>query len=187
MEWIVHGERSVYRSPWVSLSLVDVEVPDGPRFEHHVVRSAAPAVGVVVTDPEWGVLLLWRHRFMTDTWGWEIPAGAVEAGEVREQACAREVLEETGWRPGPLTHLTSFHPQSGRSDQVFELFAADGATYVADPVDRSEASRVEWVARARVPALLASGAVHDGMSVLGLLWWLAAPSHPELALGHLGL
>ena len=26
-------------------------------------------------------LLLWRHRFITDTWGWEIPIGGIEPGE----------------------------------------------------------------------------------------------------------
>src|SRR3954471_942604 len=35
--WQVHGERSLYDSEWVRLSLVDVELPDGQRFEHHVV------------------------------------------------------------------------------------------------------------------------------------------------------
>jgi hypothetical protein len=34
----VYGERVLYDSPWVRLALVDVEPPDGHRFEHHVVR-----------------------------------------------------------------------------------------------------------------------------------------------------
>jgi hypothetical protein len=81
VRWHVHGERSLYESEWVCLSLVDVELPSGRRFEHHVVRMPASAAGVVVTDPDHdGVLLLWRHRFTTDTWGWEIPAGRVDAG-----------------------------------------------------------------------------------------------------------
>jgi hypothetical protein len=74
VEWIEHGERSVYESPWVSLRLVDVEVPGGARFEHHVIRRPFPAAGTVVVGPD-GVLLLWRHRFITRTWGWEVPAG----------------------------------------------------------------------------------------------------------------
>jgi hypothetical protein len=40
--WIEHGERAIYDSPWVSLHLVDVEVPGGHRFEHHVVRRDRP-------------------------------------------------------------------------------------------------------------------------------------------------
>ncbi|MEZ5141277.1 MAG: NUDIX domain-containing protein [Acidimicrobiales bacterium] len=88
MRWTVHGERTIYDSPWVRLTLVDVEVPDGDRFEHHVVRFPRSAAGVVVHDPGRGVLLLWRHRFITDTWGWEVPAGWVEEAESVEAAAA---------------------------------------------------------------------------------------------------
>jgi hypothetical protein len=46
MRWQVHGERSANESDWMSLRLVDVEIPGGRRFEHHVVRLPCPAVGV---------------------------------------------------------------------------------------------------------------------------------------------
>jgi 8-oxo-dGTP pyrophosphatase MutT (NUDIX family) len=170
VEWTVHGERSVYESPWVSLRLVDVEVPDGERFDHHVVRTPRPAVGVVVRSED-AILLLYRHRFITDTWGWEVPAGGVDHGEALEAAAAREVLEETGWSPGPLTGLHGYHPTNGLSDQRFELFLADGATYVGEPSDPAESSRVEWVAKDEVRRLLRDGQVQDGMSLTALLWW----------------
>jgi len=115
MQWIVHGERTLYDSAWVRLVLVDVEVPGGARFDHHVVRSPRHAAGTVITDADRGVLLLWRHRFITDTWGWEVPAGAIDHGETPVEAAAREALEETGWRPGPLSHLISYHPNNGQA------------------------------------------------------------------------
>ena len=90
MRWTVHGERSLYDSEWMSLAMVDVELPSGARFEHHVLRMPAHAAGVVVDDRERGVLLLWRHRFITDTWGWEVPAGRVDAGEAGRWPLAQE-------------------------------------------------------------------------------------------------
>lgn len=171
MEWVEHGERSLYDSPWVSLSLVDVEVPGGARFEHHVLRNRLPAAGVVVEGPD-GVLLLWRHRFITRTWGWEVPAGRVEDGETVEEGAAREVLEETGWRPGPLRHLVGYFPTNGISDKRFEVFVADGATHVGDPTDPSEADRVEWVPVDRVRELVLTGQVQDGLSLTALTSWL---------------
>jgi 8-oxo-dGTP pyrophosphatase MutT (NUDIX family) len=168
MRWRVHGERSLYDSDWVSLRLVDVEIPGGPRFEHHVVRFPLPATGVVVHDPARGVLLLWRHRFITDSWGWEVPAGRVEHGEPIELAAAREVLEETGWRPGPIRPLIAYHPSNGASDQTFRLFLAAGATHVGEPEDAHEAERIEWVPVDRVRELLATGQISDGMSVTAL-------------------
>jgi len=175
VEWEVHGERSVYDSAWVSMSLVDVEVPDGARFDHHVVRLPRPAVGVVVRGPgptgEDSVLLLWRHRFITGSWGWEVPAGGVDPGETLESAAAREVLEETGWAPGPLRRMHGYHPSNGLSDQRFELYAAAGAVHVGEPSDPAESLKVEWVPVARLRELLAGGEVVDGLSLTALLWW----------------
>ena len=171
MEWIEHGERVVYDSPWVSLHLADVEVPGGPRFEHHVVRRKLPAAGTVVHGPD-GVLLLYRHRFITGTWGWEVPAGRVEEGESAADAAAREVLEETGWRPGPLRHLVGYHPTNCISDMRFEVFAAAGATHVGEPSDPAESSKVEWVPVPEVRRLVREGGAVDGLSLTALLWWL---------------
>jgi 8-oxo-dGTP pyrophosphatase MutT (NUDIX family) len=172
MRWTVHGERTVYDSPWVRVTLADVEIPGGRRFEHHVVRSTAPAAGVVVRDEARGVLLLWRHRFITDTWGWEVPAGRREPGESIEQAAAREVLEETGWAPGPLRFLVDYAPANGIADHRFHLFVADGATYVGEPSDPSEAERVEWTPVEEVRRLVRDGRVPDGLSLTALLWAL---------------
>jgi 8-oxo-dGTP pyrophosphatase MutT (NUDIX family) len=168
MRWTVHGERTLYDSEWVRLALVDVEIPGGARFEHHVVRVPRPASGVVVHDADRGVLLLWRHRFITDSWGWEIPAGGVDVGETPEQAAAREVLEETGWRPGTLRPLATYHPSNGLNDQTFHLYVADGADYVGEPVDRSESERIEWVSLPRVRTLVREGEVRDGLSLTAL-------------------
>src|SRR6266487_3985399 len=97
--WQVHGRRALYTSNWVSLWLEDVEVPGEGRLEHHVIRAVRPSVAIVVTNESDRVLLMWRHRFITNRWGWEIPAGWVEEGESPVRAARREVEEETGWRP----------------------------------------------------------------------------------------
>lgn len=173
MRWHVHGERVLYDSAWLSVGLVDVEIPEGRRFEHHVVRFPHPAAGVILHDDVCGVLLLWRHRFITDTWGWEIPGGRVEAGESIEQGAAREALEESGWAPGPLEHVCSFHPTNGVSDQTFHVYLARGASEVGPPVDASESERIEWVDLDRLRALLRAGEIRDGLSLAGLSTALA--------------
>jgi 8-oxo-dGTP pyrophosphatase MutT (NUDIX family) len=177
MRWTVRGERVVYDSPWLSVRLADVELPDGRRLDHHVVRLPAPAAGVVVHDPRRGVLLLWRHRFISDSWGWEVPAGRVEPGETVAEGAAREVLEETGWRPGPLVALTAYHPSNGLTDQQFHLFLARGAERVGPIQDAHESERVEWLPVDAVRAELDAGRINDGLSVAALCW--------ALAFGHL--
>ncbi|MGW4801088.1 NUDIX domain-containing protein, partial [Nonomuraea sp. NPDC004297] len=115
MRWQVHSEKSLYLDQWLDIRVADVELPDGRRLDHRLVRTA-PGAGAVVTDDKDRVLLIWRHRFITDTWGWEIPLGGVEDGEMPMAAAAREVEEETGWRPGPLRPMLSVQPSNGFSD-----------------------------------------------------------------------
>ncbi len=167
MRWTVHGERTLYDSDWLRLALVDVELPSGERFEHHVVRIPRPASATVVRDPQRGVLLLRRHRFVVDSWGWEVPAGRAELGESAEQAAIRETIEETGWRPGPLRSVGAYHPIPGTVDQTFHLFLADGAEQVGEP-DGDEAERVEWMPVDDVRALLRDGSISDGLSLVAL-------------------
>lgn len=115
LRWHVHGERPLYENRWVRLTLVDVEPPAGGRFEHQVVRLQRVALAVVL-DGDDRVLMMWRHRFATDERGWELPGGIVEPNEDGESTARREVEEEAGWRPGPLTHLVSFQPMPGMVD-----------------------------------------------------------------------
>lgn len=169
MRWQTFGERTIYDSPWMRVVLVDVEVPGHGRFEHHVLRMPAQATGTVVHDPERGLLLLWRHRFITDTWGWEIPAGRIEEGETPIQAAAREALEETGWRPGPLRPLCTFNPSNGTTDQVFYAFLADGAREVGPPMDAAESERIAWVPLVDLPSLIREGQIQDGPTFAAVL------------------
>ncbi len=174
MKWTVHGERTIYDSEWMRLALVDVELPSGARFEHHVLRMPAEAAGVVVDDPGRGVLLLWRHRFTTDTWGWEVPAGRVDDGESAIDAAARETLEETGWAPGPLAPMIRYFPHNGTSDATFNVFLTSSATYVGEPTDPDEAERVDWLSWADIRCEISAGRVADGLSLTALLYRLTA-------------
>jgi 8-oxo-dGDP phosphatase len=173
VRWTVHGERSLYESEWMNLRLVDVELPSGDRFEHHVLRVPREAAAAVVRDERSRVLLLWRHRFITDTWGWEIPGGRIDEGETAAEAAARETLEETGWRPGALRPLVAYHPLPGAVDQRFHVFVADGATPEGEP-DGDEAARVEWVEAGQVRELVRGSGVVDGYSLTALLYAMAA-------------
>ncbi|MBW8482815.1 NUDIX hydrolase [Actinomadura parmotrematis] len=172
MRWTVHGERSLYDCPWLDLRLADVELPDGRRFEHHLVR-VRPAAGIAALDGRGNVLLIWRHRFITDRWGWEVPGGRIEDGEDPAGAAAREMVEETGYRPGPLRHLLAVPASPGMHDGIHHVFAADGAERVGEPTD-VEAERIAWVPLAGVPDLAARGEIGSGSTLAGLLYLLAA-------------
>lgn len=171
MEWKTHGERQIYTNPWVNLCLVDVQQPDGRRWEYHVVRLRHLAVAAVVNDRQ-EVLMMWRHRFITDSWAWELPMGLVEEGETPEEAATREVLEETGWRPGPIKPLIYAEPANGITDSQHHVFRADGATYEGPPTEMNESDRIEWIPLSEIRGMIDRREIVSSGSLVGLLYVL---------------
>ncbi|MCX4577347.1 NUDIX domain-containing protein [Streptomyces sp. NBC_01571] len=170
--WQIYGERPLYDNRWVRLALVDVEPPGVKRFEHHVVRLQHVAVTAVLDDQD-RVLMLWRYRFVPDQWGWELPGGIVDAGEDARTCAAREVEEETGWRPANLDHVVTYQPMVGMVDSPHEIFVAHGAEHVGEPTDAEEAGRVEWVPLTDIPDLMERGQLMGSGTLIALLHVLA--------------
>lgn len=171
MQWTVHGERQIYNNPWVNLWLVDVQQPDGRRWEHHVVRMRHLAVAAVVDDQK-RVLMMWRHRFITDTWGWELPMGLIEADETPEQAAAREVEEETGWRVESVKPLVYAQPANGITDSEHFVFRAEAASYAGPPTELNESDRIEWIPISEIRGMIDRREVVSSGSLVGLLYLL---------------
>ena len=178
MKWTVHAERDAFRSDWIALTLADVELPDGRRFDHEVVRFPRHAAATVVHDTDRGVLMIYRHRFIPDAWDWEIPAGVVDDGETPETTAARETLEETGWEPNPVQLLLRYHPSSGSTDQVFHIYHSDGATHRGDPTDVNEASEIAWVPLDDALEMVRDGTIGNALTISALLY-LAALGAPR--------
>ncbi|WP_342775735.1 NUDIX domain-containing protein [Nonomuraea deserti] len=86
-------------------------------------------------------------------------------------AAAREVEEETGWRPGPLRPLLSVQPLNG-SDSMHHVYRAESATRVGPPADPSQSTRAEWLHLSLVRGLIAGGEMVCGTSVAALLYLL---------------
>lgn len=169
MRWHVHSERPIYKDQWLDIRSADIELPDGRHLDHRIIYSA-PGAGAVVTNQGAEVLLLWRHRFITDTWGYEIPLGRIDPGEEPIDAAARECEEETGWRPGPLRPLIYIQPSNGIMTSQHHIFYADNATSVGPATEGFEADHIEWVPLYKIPTLISEQKIVSGTTVAALLF-----------------
>jgi 8-oxo-dGTP pyrophosphatase MutT (NUDIX family) len=172
VKWTEHGRRTVYTSPWVEVQLADVEIPGGSRFDHHVLAMPRTSNTAVVTDEQDRVLLLYRHRFISGRWGWEVPGGWGDPGEEPIDTIRREIEEETGWRPGAVSVMTHYYAMTGISDAHFTVFHATGSVRIGEREDTSESSRVEWVPLDVVRKLAAEGEITDGPSLAAISYFL---------------
>jgi len=177
--WTIHDERVVDDTRRARLYIAEVELPDGVRFEQYVLRLPQAAMMLVLDDDD-RVLMMWRHRFIIDRWVWELPGGYVDETEDPAATAAREVEEETGWRPRSVEPLLSFQPMVGTADAENLLFLARGADYTGAPVDVNEAERIGWIPLDEVTDYIARGEIVGAASLVGLLDLLARRQRGEL-------
>ncbi|MEU8296096.1 NUDIX hydrolase [Micromonospora sp. NPDC048909] len=177
--WTIHGERVVDGSRRARLSIADVELPDGVRFEQYVIRAPRSAMVAVLDDQE-RLLLMRRHRFVFDRWVWELPGGYVDDGEQPAACAVREVEEETGWRPGVVEPLLSFQPWVATADAENLVFLAREAAYIGAPVDVNEAERVAWIPLEEARHLVSQGEIAGAGTVIAVLELVARKARREL-------
>src|SRR5271154_3559448 len=96
--WQNLGEEPIIETPWFQLKQAQVELPGGRRLDHYLLR-VPPLVLTAILDDTDRVLLLWRHRFIADSWGFELPSGIADPAEDLGAAAARQALAESGWEP----------------------------------------------------------------------------------------
>lgn len=172
-QWLTRGERDLYESPWVRLSLVDVQPPHGEAFEHHVVTLSPAAMTAVLDDEGAHVALIWRHRFAPDLWNWELPGGLVDAGESPREAAARELREELGLSVEELTPITAFEPIVGMVRAEHHVFVGRGVRHVGEPTEVNEGGGFEWVSLASIQGRIAAGEIKNSGTLVALLHLLA--------------
>lgn len=126
------------------------------------------------------MLMMWRHRFILDRWVWELPGGYLDPDEEPAVCAAREVEEETGWRPRQVEPLISFQPMVGTVDQPNIVYIARGADRTGALPDVNEAETIEWISLSRIREYIDDGVIVGAGSVTGLLAVLLAKAEGRL-------
>lgn len=175
--WQTFGEQTIYDNRWVRLGLVDVQAPNGERWDYHVVHLGRIAIALIVDEQD-RVLMLWRYRFITDQWGYELLGGIVDEGEDAAATAAREAAEESGWRPvGEPEHLISFQPLPGQVTAPIDVYLWRQAEQIGEPTDTEEVGRVEWVHLSEVVELARRQQLLGSGTLVALLFYLTSRPH----------
>ncbi|WP_218841185.1 NUDIX hydrolase [Nocardia amikacinitolerans] len=158
----------------IRLSTVDVELPDGVHFTQYVARMPRCAMTLVLNENR-EALLMYRHRFIIDRWVWELPGGYVDHAEDVALAAAREVEEETGWRPRTMEHLVTYQPAIGTLDHPQEIYLARGADSIDTQPDINEAEDIRWIPLEEAVRMIERGEIIGAATVVAVYRALSLP------------
>ena len=115
-----------------------VTLPNGKSAVREVIRHVG-AVCVVPLTEQNEVICVRQYRYAAGQVMLEIPAGKLDSKqEDRREAALRELREETGVRCEKLTSLGAFYPAPAYSDELIDMYLAEGLSYGDTDPDEDE-------------------------------------------------
>jgi ADP-ribose pyrophosphatase len=131
--------RRPFQGKVVTVRVDRIVDDDGKTGEREVVEHNGAVAALVVDDDGMVVLVeQWRHAVGARVL--EVAAGKYDVeGETVEAALRRELAEELRVEGGTLTWLASYYTTPGWSDEVLDLYLAEGVT----PIE-GDAPAADW-------------------------------------------
>lgn len=166
-EKIISTER-LYDGRIVKLELHEVELPNGQHSKREVVRHSG-AVAVIALDRDGQVLMVRQFRLPAGQVLLEIPAGTLNPGEDLALAAARELQEETGYKPGKLEAMGGLYVAPGYTTEYIHLFLATDLSHAPLSPDADEFVELVRYSMKDALGLIDNGSIIDGKSISGLL------------------
>lgn len=143
-------------------------MPDGRTTIYGVVTCAG-CVGVLPFIDRDTVVLVGQYRYVAGGFYWEMPTGAMTAGESEEAAVQRELAEETGYQADRLVKLCAYHTSKSVVDETANIYLAEGLRPVARRADPTEFIEVRAFPFEEVVRMVDRDEIKDSMTIIAVL------------------
>lgn len=131
------------------------------------------AVAVVALDERDRVLFIRQYRHPVRSFLWELPAGLLDvAGEDKQTAARRELLEETGYEAKHIETLIDFYTTPGGNSELISIFLARELTLVGHdlPLEGEEVDMpIAWVPIAEAVGSILKSDIKSPSAAVGIM------------------
>jgi ADP-ribose pyrophosphatase len=127
------------------------------------------SVAILPLVDEKHVCLIRSRRLTVNKTLIEVPAGTREANEPPEETARRELIEETGYRPGRLEELLAYYPSPGVLSERMWVYMAHDLTPGEPAREANEEIENLVVSWKEALAMVDRGEIEDGKTLIALL------------------
>lgn len=172
--WTILKDETVFSAkPFVEVTCQHVVTDSGVEVRHYYqVKLADFSIACAVTE-DGKVITLWQYKHGSRRFGLTFPAGEFR-NEDPEQAMARELMEETGYRAASVTALGSCTVSGNQGCGEAHFYLMEGCRLVGEAQSGDlEQMELRLMDIAEIDAALRDGSIAVMAHVA--LWGLARP------------
>lgn len=132
MKWKVLESTYLHKDDWLTVRKDKCELPNGKVISGYYVLEYPDWVNVFALTEDNKVILVKQYRHALGQVGIEVPGGVIDEGETPEEACKRELLEETGYQFEQFHYLGKICANPATTTNFTHMYLATGGKKVAE-------------------------------------------------------
>jgi ADP-ribose pyrophosphatase len=172
MRWKTLHSEYLFKDNWLTLRADACEKPDGTIIKPYYVYEFTDWVTAVPFTKEGKIVMIQQYRHALGEVSIEIPGGCVDASDTNlQQACARELLEETGYIFDKYTYLCKTSANPSTNNNLMHIFlATDGIWQNEQKLDDGEDIKILLLSVDEVKQLIRENKIIQSMHVTALMY-----------------
>lgn len=174
MKWKTLRSEYLFNDAWFKVRKEVCETPEGKIVDPYYVYEFPTWVGAVPVTEDGRIVMVKQYRHALGEVCIEIPGGCVdETDKSLEEAVAREILEETGYRFASYEYLGKISPNPSTNSNLLHMFLAKGGRKIAaQQLDGNEEIEVILLTVEDLKQLLRENRILQSMHVTCILYAL---------------
>jgi ADP-ribose pyrophosphatase len=175
LRWKKISSEYISKDIWGTVRKDICETAEGKIIDPYFVYEFPTWVTAVAITEEGKIVLERQYRYALDVTCYEIPGGCVDdTDKSLEDAIARELMEETGYRFTKYEYLGKTSSNPSTNNNWMHMFLATGGVYEREQeLDHNEEIEVYLFSLEDVKKLLAENLIVQSMHVTTIYYALA--------------
>lgn len=175
MNWKILSSEYLYKETWFTIRKDVCETPDGKIIDPYYVYEFPTWVSALAVTEDNKVVMVRQYRHGIQQTILEVPGGCVDDTDTDyEEAIARELLEETGYRFSTYDYLGKVSPNPSTNTNWMHMFLATGGVKIKEQqLDHNEEIEVVLMELEEVKKILAENKIVQALHSCTIMYGLA--------------